>query len=172
MPLPRSLKPFLIGLMMGTLLTLATFAIREVARGFATWGALELHTDAEVRTRIQNARIHLPPGAHTLYHASAGFVDGQIWIKFTVPPDQIWVVVAKSIQKTESDFTPSFPENLIEQVHQNPNQTHDTSWWQPTTVTRFLSWSQKTQNPSGSYYFEDWLIDLDTNSFYITRWDT
>lgn len=172
MPLPRSLKPVLLGLTLGIFLTVATFASREMARGMASWGALELHTDAEVRTRIQDSRIHLPPGAHTLYHASAGFVDGQTWIKFTVPPDQIWTVVAQSIQKTETDFTPTFPENLIEQVHQNPNQTHDLTWWQPTSVTRFLSWSQETHNPSGSHYFEDWLIDLDTATFYITRWDT
>ena len=172
MPLHRSLKPFFLGLTIGILLTLATFAILEAARGFASWGSLDLHTDTEVRTRIQNARIHLPAGAHTLYHASAGFVDGQTWIKFTVPPDQIWSVVAQSIQKRESDFTTTFPENLIKEVHQNANQTHDLSWWQPATVTRFLSWSREPKNPSGSFYFEDWLIDLDTATFYITRWDT
>lgn len=172
MPLPRSLKPFLLGLAIGILTTLAFFALRELDRGFSSWGALELHTDTEVRNRIQNARIHLPPGVHTLYHASAGFVDGQTCIKFTVPPDQIWPVVAQSIQKTQTDFSTTFPENLIKEVHQNTNQTFDLSWWQPTTVTRFLSWSQETQNPSGSHYFKDWLIDLDTATFYITRWDT
>jgi hypothetical protein len=172
MPLPRSLKPFLLGLTIGILVTLAFFALRELDRGFASWGALELHPDTEVRTRIQDARIHLPPGAHNLYHASAGFVDGQTCIKFTVPPDQIWPVVAQSIQKTETDFSTTFPENLIKEVHQNSNQTFDLSWWQPTSVTRFLTWSNQTQNPSGSHYFEDWRIDLDTATFYITRWET
>ena len=172
MPLPRSLNPFLLGLTIGILLPLATFVFREMAQGMASWGALELHTDTEVRTCIQNARIHLPTGAHNLYHASAGFVDGQTWIKFTVPPDQIWTVVAQSIQKTEADFTTNFPENLIKDVPQNSNQTLDLSWWQPTSVKRFVSWSQETQNPSGSHAFEDWLIDLDTATFYITRWDT
>jgi hypothetical protein len=172
MPLTRSLKPFLLGLTIGILLTMVTFVFREMGRGMASWGALEIHTDTEVRIRIQNASIHLPPDAHTLYHAIAGFQDHQNWIKFTVPSDQIWTVVAQSIQKTESDFTANFPENLIENVRQNPNQTHDLSWWQPTSVTRFLAWSNQTQNPSGSHYFEDWLIDLDTATFYITRWDT
>lgn len=172
MPLPRSLQPFLIGLTLG--LVIAAFGIfgLEFSRGMASWGALEIHTDTEVRSRIQNARIHLPPDAHTLYYAIAGFQDHQNWIKFTVPADQIWTVVAQSIQKTESDFTATFPENLIENVRQNPNQTHDLSWWQPTSVTRFLAWSNHTQEPSGSHYFEDWLIDLDTATFYITSWDT
>lgn len=172
MPLPRSLKPFLIGLTLGLLIAAFGFFSLEFARGMASWGALEIHTDTEVRTRIQNARIHLPPDAHTLYYAIAGFQDHQNWIKFTVPSDQIWTVVAQSIQKKEADFTTTFPENFIKEVHQNPNQTLDLSWWQPTTVTRFLSWSQETQKPSGSHYFEDWLIDLDTATFYITRRDT
>lgn len=172
MPLPRSLQPFLLGLTLGLLISAFGIFGLEFSRGMASWGALKLHTDTEVRTHIQNAGIHLPPDAHTLYYARAGFVDKQTWIKFTVPQDQVWQVIAQSLKKTESDFTPTFPENLLDQVYQNTNQTFDLSWWQPTSVTRFLAWSNQTQNPSGSHYFEDWLIDLDTATFYITRWDT
>lgn len=155
-----------IGVLIGVILLGAGFVFVQISRGFSTWGALQYETDETVRARIGKAGITLPPEAHGIHYGAAGFVDGSVWIKFTVPKDKIWGVVTASIAKTEIDFLPKMPEHLLNEIHQNPNQTYDLSWWTPSAVTSPLSWSRT----EGRFY-EDWLIDTQSGIFYITRWD-
>jgi hypothetical protein len=72
-----------IGLCAGVGLTLLGFVAREFRRGMASWGKPQVFSDAEVRERIKGAGIVLPPDAHALYYASAGFQDYTIWIGFS-----------------------------------------------------------------------------------------
>jgi hypothetical protein len=152
----RSWPGLCVGVLIGILLSGAGFAFVRIGRGFATWGALQYETDATVRGRIQAAGVALP----------AGFVDGSVWIKFTVPKEKIWTAVTASIGKSESDFLPKMPEHLLKEIYQNSDQTYDLGWWAPSAVTSPLSWSRT----EGRFY-EDWLLDKQSGTFYITRWD-
>jgi hypothetical protein len=161
----RSWPGLCVGVLIGILLSGAGFAFVRIGRGFATWGALQYDTDATVRGRIQAAGVVLPPEAYGLHYAAAGFV-GSVWMKFTVPKEKIWTVVTASIGKSESDFLPKTPEHLLKEIYQNSDQTYDLGWWTPSAVTSPLSWSRT----EGRFY-EDWLIDMQGGTFYITRWD-
>lgn len=142
-----------------------------MVKGMSKWGALELTTDSEVRSRIDKCGIKLPAEAHDIYHAQSGFVDSSVWMKFTVPKDQIWSVVANSIKKRDHEFQPVIPEHLLKEIDQHADQTYDLRWWMPESVKKPLSWSLHKTNDGGEY-FEDWLIDIETGTFYITKWDT
>jgi len=155
-----------IGVLIGIIISGAGFISVQFVRGLANWGALEYETDATVKARIQGAGIPLPSGAHDIHYGASGFVDGSVWIKFTVPKDKIWDVVTGSIKKVESDFVPKIPEHLLKEIYQHSDQTYDLSWWTPAAVTSPLSWSRT----EGRFY-EDWLIDTQNGTFYITRWD-
>ena len=167
----KSWLRFLMGVLTGILLSCCGMLIVEVGRGFASWGALVYATDTEVQARVKASGIVLPSGAQDIHHAYTGFVDSSLWIKFTVPKNQIWEVVRASIAKSEADFSPRHPENLLEQVYQGRNQKHDLSWWQPSSVKAPKSWS-KIKISDGEAFHEDWLIDMETGTFYISRWDT
>lgn len=163
---PRPWLSLSIGVLIGIILSGAGFIFVQIGQGLGNLGALQYETDATVRARIQKAGITLPPEAHGIHYGAAGFVDGSVWIKFTVPKDKIWSVVTASIKKTESDFLPRAPEHLLKEIYQNPKQAYDLSWWAPSAVTSPLSWSR-----SEGRFYEDWLIDTERGTFYITRWD-
>ena len=153
-------------MLMGVLISGFGFFSVRLASGFATWGALQYETDATVRMRVKELGISLPSEAHDIHCGVDGFVDHSLWIKFTVPTEKIWNVVGASISKSEKDFLPRMPEHLLKEVEQKSNQTFDLSWWTPFSVISPLSWSR-----SEGRSYEDWLIDKDRGTFYITRWD-
>jgi hypothetical protein len=162
-------KPWLlicVGMLIGVLISGFGYFFVRMSEGFAMMGALQYETDATVRSRVKKAGIRLPPEAYDIHCGFAGFVDHSRWIKFTVPKDEIWNVVGASISKSEKDFLPRMPEHLLKEVDQESNQTFDLSWWTPFSVTSPLSWSRT----EGRIY-DDWLIDKDSGTFYITRWD-
>lgn len=168
------LKPWAvlcIGILIGVSLSLCGFGFISIGRGFASWGALQYETDTTIRSHVKAAGILLPPDAHDIHYAVSGFVDHSLWIKFTVPKEKICDVVRDSLSKSESDFAHSSPKHLLNEIRQNPNQNHDLSWWTPASVTSPRSWSNPEEK-EGQHLFEDWLIDMETGTFYITRWDT
>ncbi len=160
-----------VGVLIGVLISGVVFVGVQIGRGIATWGELQYYTDTDVRKFVKEAGIALPQQAYDIHYGLSGFVDSSLWIKFSVPKQKIWVVVADSISKSEGDFSPVFPQHLAKEIFQNPNQKFDLSWWNPTSVKSPKSWSNpKEQN--GQHFFEDWLVDTETGTFYITRWDT
>jgi hypothetical protein len=167
-------RPWLIlcvGMLIGILLSGCGFVVFNIARGFASWGALQYETDVKVRSHVKNAGIALPAEAHDIHYGLAGFVDHCMWIRFTVPKDMIWDVVTASVSKSEADFSHSMPENLLSEVFQSPDQEHNLDWWNPSSVTSPRSWS-RSKETNGQHIFEDWLIDVQTGTFYISRGDT
>ena len=158
-------------MLIGALITGFGFVAAGIARGFSSWGALEYSTDTKVRALVTKVGVALPTEAHDIHYAISGFVDSSLWIRFTVPKDKIWDVVTSSIGKTEADFERALPKHLLREVHQNPKQTDDFGWWAPSSVSSPMSWSNPREK-DGQHFFEDWLIDMDTGTFFITRWDT
>jgi len=167
----KSWLHFFVGLMLGVILSGLGFFVAQVGSGFASWGALQYETDAKVRSMIQRAGIVLPKEVYDIHYGVAGFVDSSEWIRFTVPKEKIWDVVSGSIGKSEADFISAHPEHLLKEIPLNPDQSHDTAWWNPSSVTSPKSWSNPSEK-DGQHFFEDWLIDMETGTFYITRWDT
>lgn len=160
-----------VSFVIGVVLTLITVFTVMVAKGFSTWGALRLFSDAEVRDLIRDSGVHLPPCAHDLYFAYAGFVDKTIWMKLTVPKDQVWSVVEDSIEKSASEFAPGIPKDFIKEIWQGKDQELDLAWWNPQAVKSPKGWSRHSES-NGQHFFEDWVVDEETGTIYVTKWDT
>lgn len=101
---------FLLGCVFGALLLGAVLTVRKVAGDVKSLDRTDLYSDAQVRQRIMESGIELPPASWNLFYAINGFQDHGVWITFTVPRDQLWSVVEASLQKKREDFTSGIPE--------------------------------------------------------------
>ncbi|MDB4354053.1 hypothetical protein N9Z02_01990 [Akkermansiaceae bacterium] len=160
------LSLLLLGMIIGVALCGVVYVLVGFSRGLGQWGGLRYETDGDVRATLQETGIALPNNAYGIHYAVSGFVDKSAWIRFSVPKHEIWSVVESSIKKSESDFSYDQPENLLREIHQDKGQSYDLKWWNPSSVTSPRSWSHREGR-----FFEDWLIDSKSGTFYITRWD-
>lgn len=147
------------------------FVATRISAGVSSFGALQYESDSKVRMWVIGSGIALPAEAYDIHYGVAGFVDKSIWIRFTVPKEKIWEVVSASIGKKETDFPSSHPKHLLSEITQDPRQSYDLSWWNPTSVASPRSWSD-IEERNGQQFYEDWLIDTSTGTFYISRFDT
>lgn len=157
------------GIFIGVVLSACGYAVYQIGQGFAGWGALTVTSDAVARNSITGSGVALPEEAHHLYFARDGFQDHNYWIKFTVPKDRVWEVVERSKKRKRADFVSGISQNFLKEIHQAKATKEDLGWWNPATVKRPLGC---TFRQNGSMQdSEDWVVDEDAGTIYITKWD-
>lgn len=164
----KNISIFLLGCVLGALVLGTVHAIRGIGSFPKAWDRTDVYSDREVRQRIKESGIDLPPGSRDLFYAINGFQDHGVWITFTIPRDQLWPVIEASLHKTKKDFSSGIPEEFLSKVEVSQDQQIDTSLWTPQTIRNPLHFSIREK---GSY-FENWVVDEENGRIFITKQNT
>ena len=137
-----------------------------------SWENTDVYSDAQVRKKIKDSGIDLPPASWNLFYAaSGGFQDHATWIALSVPRDRIWSIIEASLHKPKEDFKRGIPKMFLEEVEMSEDQKIgpkiDTSLWNPVGIKNPFHFSIQ----EGSY-FEDWVVDEDGGRIFITKQNT
>jgi hypothetical protein len=153
---------YFLGLASGMVLLGLLLILWQIGEGFGRWGETVVYSDAEVRKAIEELHIKLPEGARDLRYAINGFQEHTVWIRFTVPKDQLWKTVQDNILREKQHLQPELPEPLRDDIPQDRDQHLDLSWWNPKEVWNPLS--GKKDERQEKRYFEQWLVDEDKSA--------
>jgi len=161
---------YFLGLFSGMVLFGLFLFLRSIGEGFSHWGDTVVCSDAEVIDAIKSADVKLPEGARDLRYAIAGFREHTVWIKFTVPKEQLWKTVQNNIFREKQHLQSEVPKPLSDDILFNRNQHLDLSWWNPKQVQHPLSWNHDENYP-GRRYLDQWLVDEEKSTVYVMRGD-
>ena len=167
----KNIAFFLVGCICGALMLGAAIVLKQIGEGIGSWGRTIDYSDIKVRQTIKESGVDLPPASWNLFYAISGFQDHGVWIALTVPRDQLWSVVEKSLHKNKADFASGIPKGFLDEVEMDKDQKIDTSLWTPKSINHPLHFSIRS-NRNGSDYFEDWVVDEEVGRIFITKQNT
>lgn len=172
----KGIAIFVAGCICGALLFGAAVAfraldasVRKEAEKLKSWENSIVYSDTQIRTRIKESGIELPPVAWDMFYAtSGGFQDHATWIALTIPRHRVWSVVEASVHKTREDFKRGIPRMFLIVVEvseaQKNDGTTDTSLWNPVGIKNPLHFSIQEKS-----YFEDWVVDEEVGRIFVTK---